>query len=198
VKSPLIVASDNPEKQALIANIAAEMNVQTFLPEQMMAGPLEIAENGISYLENALLKASKLNHLLDRPCIADDFGMEIAGLGGKPGIHTRRWGGRRLGDIELLEYTIERIRTMNLEERICNFVGVGVIVLKPGSYISATEADKGILLTAPRGPLIPGHPLASLLLISDQNKTLAELREKGYFSKDIRIYRRLLREYLVL
>ena len=49
-------------------------------------------EDGKSFIENALIKAEELYRIIGKPCIADDSGLCVDAFGGKPGIHTARYG----------------------------------------------------------------------------------------------------------
>jgi XTP/dITP diphosphohydrolase len=198
MRQPLVIASNNPEKRRMIGQVAREFGLHTRLYEEICGKSIDIAETGESYLENALLKACVIFELTRQPSIADDFGMELIHLNGKPGVATRTWENPSRSDARLLDNAIALARGLSPEERSCDFVGTGVIVYAPGRFLRAMHTDHGILLDEPRGALIPGHPLASLLLIPQLGKTLAELRTDGYHAKDYRIYAQLLQGYLAL
>ena len=191
----LVIASKNPEKQLRIQQIAEKLGILTSLFSDVSENQFEIIESGKSYLENALLKARYAYHSTHIPSIADDYGMEIDGLDGNPGIYTRRSENKYLNDMDLLAQTMALIRDLPPDRRKCDFVGCGVLVYSLQKYISVSQKDSGYLIPEPRGPLIPGHPLSSLLLIPKYNKTLSELKRDGYLSKDARIYTFLLSEY---
>ncbi len=190
----LVVASHNPEKVSSMSTLSQEFDVDVHMPPDGVI----LSEDGETYLDNALQKARIVHDLTGDPVFADDFGMEIGGLQKSPGVHTRRWAGRPMSDEELLQFTINQIKHLPEEGRQCDFVGVGTIVLDSRDYIQRVETDSGVLLLEPRGDIVAGHPLASLLYIAEYKKTLAELRGTEFLSKDIRIRRYLLEKFINL
>lgn len=191
-RETLVLASSNPEKQNKILQIARTYNLDISLPKNFP----DIQEEEKSYFDNAILKASTVYNLFHQPTLADDFGMEIIGLNNQPGVKTRRWGEKEMNDMELLEYTLGRIKHLSLSERGCVFTGVGVIIMHSRKLIKAAASDVGILLKEPKGRIIPGHPLASLFFIPSYNKTLSELEAENFLSKDIRIYHSLFQQFI--
>ena len=194
----LVIASKNKEKQLVIQQIAKKMGIVTYLHTDLLVNDCDIPETGNSYFENAYLKASYVYERTNIPSIADDQGMEIFFLGREPGVITRRWGNSYLQDAELLSRTIAIIFNLPVNRRNCDFVGCGVLVYSQNRYFSYTQRDSGYLLTEPRGPIIPGHPLSSILFLPEFSKTLSELKLDGFESKDYRIYTSLIKDYLSL
>ena len=87
----LVIASHNEGKVREIAELLAPFGV-----EAVSAGKLglpEPEETGDSFAENARLKAAAAARASGLPALADDSGLEVAALGGAPGIHSARWGG---------------------------------------------------------------------------------------------------------
>lgn len=89
----LVVATTNPGKQREIGAILAglPLRLATLADCPPVAEP---EETGTTFAENARLKALYYSATLGLPCVADDSGLEIAALGGAPGIHSARWEGR--------------------------------------------------------------------------------------------------------
>lgn len=191
----LAISSGNPEKIYLIQQAAEQFGIDIVETKHII-----VNEDQDSYLGNATKKAMAQFRLSSIPSIADDFGMEIYGLKMQPGIQTRRWGNEsELNDEQLLYYTIKKISHLDENERMCDFTGVGVIVYEINKSIQKLEKDSGILLLEPRGELIKGHPLASILYLPEHRKTLAELKSDPTFkAKDLRIYSYLLEQFHLL
>ena len=87
----LVIASHNEGKVREIADLLAPFGI-----EAMSAGTFglgEPEETGDSFAENAALKAVAAARASGLPALADDSGLEVAALGGEPGIHSARWGG---------------------------------------------------------------------------------------------------------
>ena len=87
----LVIASHNPGKAREIAELLAPYGV-----EVTMAGALglpEPEETGRTFAENARIKALAAAKGSGSPALADDSGLEVRALEGKPGIHSARWAG---------------------------------------------------------------------------------------------------------
>lgn len=85
--SRLVIASGNPHKVAEIAAMLALVQLEV-LPQPR---DLEIEETGSTYAENARLKAATVATLTGEWALADDSGLEVDALGGRPGIHSARY-----------------------------------------------------------------------------------------------------------
>ena len=89
--SKLVIASHNPGKVREIADLLAGHSV-----EIVSAGSLglpEPVEDGVSFAENAEIKALAAAHSTGLPALADDSGLCVDALAGEPGIHSARWAG---------------------------------------------------------------------------------------------------------
>jgi XTP/dITP diphosphohydrolase len=89
----LVIASHNEGKVREIAELLAPFGI-----EAVSAGKFGLAEPeevGASFAENAMLKAVAAARASGFPALADDSGLEVAALGGEPGIHSARWGGEK-------------------------------------------------------------------------------------------------------
>jgi XTP/dITP diphosphohydrolase len=87
----ILLASNNPGKVREIAAILADHDIEV-LPQTAFAIP-EAGETGLSFVENAILKARQASRLSGLPAIADDSGLEVDALGGAPGIYSARYAG---------------------------------------------------------------------------------------------------------
>jgi XTP/dITP diphosphohydrolase len=86
-----VLASANPDKAAEIAAVLAGT-----LPVELLPRPGEVpdvVEDGVTLLDNARLKARALVAATGLPAVADDTGLEVAALGGAPGVHSARYAG---------------------------------------------------------------------------------------------------------
>ncbi len=85
----LVVASKNPGKSHEIATVLSSLHDWSVrsLPE----GIPEIPETGTTFIENAVLKAEYYSRLVEGLCVADDSGLIVDALGGRPGIYSARY-----------------------------------------------------------------------------------------------------------
>jgi XTP/dITP diphosphohydrolase len=93
VSAPLILATRNDHKLREFARLMPGMQLDS-LPEDAIAPP----EDGLTYADNALIKARAAVATTGRAAIADDSGVEAAALGGRPGVHSARYAGEDATD----------------------------------------------------------------------------------------------------
>ena len=87
----IVIASSNKGKIKEIQEILSNYKIIS-LKELNINLNIEIEENGKTFLENAIKKATEIAKILEgKTCIADDSGIEIEYLNGFPGVHTKRW-----------------------------------------------------------------------------------------------------------
>jgi XTP/dITP diphosphohydrolase len=92
----VVLASANPGKQREFAVLLDSHGIELVL--QTAIGIPSIAETGDSFEANALLKAHHAARLSGLPALADDSGLEVDALGGRPGVHSARYAGESAGD----------------------------------------------------------------------------------------------------
>jgi XTP/dITP diphosphohydrolase len=81
----------------------------------------EIEETGLTFVENALLKARNAARHTGLPAIADDSGLEVDALQGAPGIYSARYAGAGAGDLENLQKLLEDLKAVPDEARSARF-----------------------------------------------------------------------------
>jgi XTP/dITP diphosphohydrolase len=186
----LVVASNNAHKLRELARLFP--GVRLLAPKELGV-QFEFEEKGASYLDNALGKARHLQRQLGRPVLADDSGLEVAALGGEPGIYSSRYGSMpgvpRLSDAERCALLLKKAEA--LSDRSCFFVCCMVLVLEEPRFLAAQEILRGELARAPRGG--GGFGYDPIVLLPALGRTVAELtdRQKDRLSHRGRSARRL-------
>lgn len=113
-------------------------------------GP-EPVENGVSFEQNALLKARAAAEHTGLPAIADDSGISVDVLGGCPGIFSARWGGPERSDARNVELLLWQLSDIADEHRAASFVCAAALAL-PGERESVVRGEwRGSILRAPAG-----------------------------------------------
>lgn len=108
----------------------------------------KVEEKGKSFYDNALLKASTVSHYTSLPALADDSGLEIDYLKGKPGIYSARWGA---SDEERISKVLKELQGVVDSERTARFVCVMCIVIPEHRIFSAEGICNGIIISVPQG-----------------------------------------------
>jgi XTP/dITP diphosphohydrolase len=140
-----------------------------------VAGASAPAETGASLCENALLKARAALALTGRPAIADDTGLEVDALGGRPGLHAARYAGAGATYEDNRAKLLVELRGVEPARRSARFRCACVACLPDGRELVAEGVLEGRITLAPRGE--NGFGYDSLFEIGDPGRTLAEISE---------------------
>ena len=151
-----------------------------------------IAEDGKSFYENALKKATTVARYTRKLTIADDSGIEVEALGGRPGVHSSRFAGENASDEENNAKLLSELHSVPFDRRGARFRCV-LVVAKPEGETTFVEGEcKGIIIDKPRGHY--GFGYDPIFLVPEYNKTFSEIRpeEKNRISHRARALRKLL------
>lgn len=139
----------------------------------------DVDETGKNPIENAIIKASAYHKLSGMPTIALDEGLFLDGVPDsiQPGTHVRRINGKRLTDIEMIEYYIDLVNKYGENGILKGYFLKGVaIVNQNDTYTFDYKANR--CFTNKQSKIIDeGYPLASIQVISSLNKFKSELTE---------------------
>lgn len=171
----IILSTRNPSKTEQIKTIFNGLPVRILTPEE--AGVTgDAVEDGKTLEENALKKAHFVWGHTKRWCLADDTGLFIDALGGRPGIHSARWAGADATTEQIMRFTLEKLKDVAPPNRTATFQTVAVLIAPDGTPSTFTGAVKGVLLTKPRVPFQPKMPYSSLFVPDGQPKVWAEMK----------------------
>ena len=150
-KQEIVLASNNPGKVKEVNELLAD-TVFHILPQSKF-DVVEAEETGLTFVENAILKARNAARYTDHPVIADDSGIEVLALKGRPGIYSARYAGLGASDEDNVNKLIEYITPLSEADKKARFVCV-MVYLKhaedPTPIISQGIWD-GVVITEPRG-----------------------------------------------
>lgn len=111
----------------------------------------EIEETGKTFKENAQLKAEEIAKLLNQAVIADDSGLVIDSLDGRPGVYSARYAGERATDEENNEKVLQELAGIFEDKRTARFVCV-LALATPGEETVFTQGTcEGTIATSPAG-----------------------------------------------
>src|SRR5262245_33358201 len=103
----VVLATNNPGKLREFAALLAPLAIQV-LPQSQFT-PVAAEETGLSFVENAMLKARHAARAAGLPAIADDSGIEVDALEGAPGIYSARYAGANASDADNLHKLIREL-----------------------------------------------------------------------------------------
>ena len=92
----LVLASSNPGKIREFGQLFADLGLR--VRPQSDFGVVDVEETGLTFVENALLKAREASRISGLPALADDSGLEVDALAGQPGIYSARYAGEPKSD----------------------------------------------------------------------------------------------------
>lgn len=146
----LVIATSNQGKlgelRHMLANSAVSVISLADLPEVA-----EVVETGATFAENAVLKATCYAREFGLPTIADDSGLEIAAIGGRPGVHSARYGGDSTFAQKMALVLAELLESGSPDRR-ARFVSAIAFSDGSGRIIQTVEGDcSGVLAYSPRG-----------------------------------------------
>ncbi len=175
----LLYATTNPGKVFEVRKVLAAHGINLVAPDEIGLA-LDVPETGTTLEENATLKArAYFDRLRAHPdaavVMADDTGIEIDALGGEPGIHVRRWIGRRMTDREIIDYTLRRLASVPLEQRGAQFRTVIALATPAGSVELFEGTLRGVILLEAAPLRIPGFPFESLFYVPQWSRLLGEV-----------------------
>ncbi|MEV7006037.1 XTP/dITP diphosphatase [Streptosporangium sp. NPDC051022] len=188
----LVLATRNAGKIAELRQILADASVPVEivgLEEFPEIG--DVAETGLTFAENALLKAHAVAEQSGLPAIADDSGLCVDALNGMPGIFSARWAGKHGDDGANLELLLAQVSDVSGEHRGAHFACAAALALPSGGERVAEGALHGVIIDAPRGT--NGFGYDPIFVPEGENRTTAELSpdEKNAISHRGRAFRAL-------
>lgn len=132
----------------------------------------DVVEDGVTFAENATLKAVAVARATGLPAIADDSGLAVDVLGGAPGIFSARWAGAHGGDRANLDLLLSQLDDVRDEHRAAGFVCAAVLAMPDGRLFLREGQVRGTLTRAPRGT--NGFGYDPILQVDGDTRTLAE------------------------
>jgi XTP/dITP diphosphohydrolase len=172
----IAIASRNAHKLREIGRICADWPVEWMTVENHEGPWPDVEETGSSYLENALLKARAGAAALGAPALADDSGIEVDALGGRPGPRSARFAGEEATDERNLEELIRALKGVPGPGRTARYRCVAVLALPGGQEVHAEGICEGALVPKPRGTR--GFGYDPIFVPAGWDRTIAELTDK--------------------
>lgn len=133
----------------------------------------DVVEDGDTFEENAKKKAEIVSDFLKLPVIADDSGLMVDALDGRPGIYSARFAGEEKNDQKNNEKLLNLLRDIETGKRIAQFVSVIALAIPGEPTILARGTVSGVINKEPKGK--NGFGYDPLFYLPDYQKTMAEV-----------------------
>ena len=164
----LIIATGNAGKVIEIRSALGEIEGWTLEP--LPAGVMEIEETGATFLENAIIKAQHYSNYGDGLTLADDSGLCVAALGGRPGVHSARYAPdppSRIGQL------LREMESVDDAHRNATFY-CALALARSGEVIWTVQGEvSGVIARSPSGT--SGFGYDPVFLLPELNSTMADL-----------------------
>jgi XTP/dITP diphosphohydrolase len=168
----LLVATRNQGKLKEIANLLGDAGILVKGLDAFEPLP-EVIEDGDSFSANARKKAETVARLTGCVTLADDSGLVVEALGGRPGIHSARYAGPAATDADNNRTLLQEMASLRADQRQAAFVCVMALCRPDGTCRFFEGRLEGIILTEGRGS--GGFGYDPLFLVPEYGMTLAEL-----------------------
>jgi len=171
----ILVASNNQGKLIELQRLSQVEGLEFVTPRQVgISDDFDVEETGTTFEENAILKATQYAHAANLYAIADDSGIEVAALGGAPGVYTKRFAGENVTDAQRMDFLLEKLKDVPPEKRTARFVAALALAAPDGTILEVqTGYCLGQIALAPQGT--GGFGYDPIFIVADTGRTMAEL-----------------------
>jgi XTP/dITP diphosphohydrolase len=173
----LVMATRNSGKVREMAALLRDLGVRLLSLNDFPEVP-EIPEEGATFAENAAAKAQAVARLTGLPALADDSGLEVEALGGRPGVFSARYAqdrtaGRVPSDEDNWRKLLDELTGVPPERRGARFVCEIALARPDGLFITSRGELAGVIAQEPRGT--GGFGYDPVFWLADHQATVAEL-----------------------
>jgi non-canonical purine NTP pyrophosphatase (RdgB/HAM1 family) len=189
---PLFLATSNPGKLREYRMMTDATGIELRLIPDFDKLPL-FEESAPTFAENAAGKAMHYSHYVKGTVLADDSGLVVPALGGRPGIHSARYAGPGASDEDRVRKLLGEMEGKEGEERRARFVCVSAIAKNGRALAVVSDFVEGILTKEPRGN--DGFGYDPVFFFEELGRTYSETtrEEKNVFSHRGKAFRKIVK-----
>ncbi len=169
---PLLIATNNAHKVAEFRRLLGGLGFELLTPADIRL-QLDIEETGATFKENALLKARAFRDASGLPALADDSGIEVDALDGRPGVRSARYGGEGLDNAARVRLLLAELQGVSSEQRACRYRVVLALAEPGGAERTAEGVCEGSVAFSPSGD--KGFGYDPVFLLPGYGRTAAQL-----------------------
>ena len=187
-----VIATHNKHKLQELQRILTPLGI-----EAVTADLSEVEETGTTFAENACLKAKAACKETGLPAVADDSGLEVDALDGRPGVYSARYAGEGATDAQRIEKLLGELSEVPAEKRGARFISAICCVFPNGDILRAEGDCPGSIAFAPAGE--DGFGYDPIFLCGEKTfaqMTAAEKDAVSHRGKALEKFNLVLKEYL--
>lgn len=169
----VIAATKNKGKIKEIQSVFQDMGFEVISQGDVDIN-VDIEETGKTFEKNALIKARTVSLMCDEPVLADDSGLCVEALSGRPGVYSARYAGEDATDAERMQKLLSELD--GEKNRKAKFVTVVAFIFPDGTEITASGEVRGEITLHPRGT--GGFGYDPIFYCDELNKTFGEASEE--------------------
>jgi len=172
VIGPLVLATQNQDKKDELAALLAELGISLLTLEEFPGAP-NVVEDGETCEANAIKKATVISLYTGHTALADDTGLNVEALGGRPGVFAARYAGPGASYEDNWRKVLHEMEGIPWERRHALFLTVAAIA-RPGSEVQVVNGTlEGMIAEHPAGD--NGFGYDPIFFIPSLGKTMAQL-----------------------
>jgi XTP/dITP diphosphohydrolase len=169
----IVLATHNPDKRVEIAALLSDLGITVRSLAEFPQAPV-VDEDGATCEANAIKKAKVIADYTGLIAVADDTGLEVDALGGRPGVHAARYAGAQVSYADNWKKLLRELDGVPLEQRGARFLTVVAIASPSRQHVDTVEGVlSGVIAQRPAGT--GGFGYDPVFLGPGLGKTLAEL-----------------------
>lgn len=169
----IIAATKNKGKIKELEAILGNLNI-TIVSSEEIGLDVDVEETGDTFEKNALIKARAIAMMCDEPVLADDSGLCVDALDGRPGVYSARYAGENATDAEKMQKVLEELG--ETKNRKAQFVSVVALIFPDGDEITAEGTVSGTITHEPIGD--GGFGYDPIFYSDELKKTFAQATEE--------------------
>ena len=191
-----VIATHNAHKLIELKRILDPMGIEAVTDRDLGLELPEVDETGTTFAENAYLKAASACEFTGLPAIADDSGLVVDALNGRPGVYSARYGGKEATDDDRNMLLLSEMKGVPEGQRSARFVSAVCCVFPNGDILRAEGTFEGAIGYAPAGE--NGFGYDPIFMVGDRTSAEMSPAEKDavshrgnalkQFSKDLQDY----------
>lgn len=194
-----VIATNNNKKLVELQRILTPFSIDVVTAREIGVDLGDVDENGSTFAENAYIKAKSAFDLLGGKyaVVADDSGLCVDALGGRPGIYSARYGGEGLSDTDRYILLLKEMTGVDKDRRQAHFACSICAIMSDGSVITAEGKCDGYIGFEPIGD--GGFGYDPVFMVGDKSFSQLTAEEKDKYShrgKALRDFKKKLEVYL--